>query len=105
MTETIYYTLLAVLTPRHGYAIIQYVHTLTKGRILLGTGTLYTMVGRLTTDGVIETLPGMDRKTYRITDIGKELLREETERLGKQFADGQNLLAGGVFMVQNLHQE
>lgn len=105
MTETIYYTLLAVLSPRHGYAIIQYVYALTKGRILLGTGTLYTMVGRLTTDGVIKTVPGMDRKTYQITDTGIELLREETGRLGKQFADGQNLLAGGVFMDQDIHQD
>lgn len=47
MTETTYYTLLSVIEPRHGYAIMQYVGELTGGRILLGTGTLYTMVGRL----------------------------------------------------------
>ena len=48
MTETTYYTLLAVMAPRHGYAIMQYVSSLTEGRIVLGTGTLYTMVGRRT---------------------------------------------------------
>ena len=57
MTETIYYTLLSVTVPRHGYAIMQYVSELTKGRIILGTGTLYTMVGRLVADGIIVTVP------------------------------------------------
>ena len=47
MTETTYYTLLAVTEPRHGYAIMQFVSELTEGRIRLGTGTLYTMTGRL----------------------------------------------------------
>ena len=61
MTETTYYTLLAVKTPRHGYAIMQYVNALTEGRITLGTGTLYTMVGRLTADGVIEVFPAVGR--------------------------------------------
>lgn len=95
MTETIYYTLLALTTPRHGYAIMQYVSTLTKGRIILGTGTLYTMVGRLTADGIIVTLPGHERKTYGLTDVGMELLKEETGRLEKQLADGRKVLIGG----------
>ena len=62
MTETTYYTLLAVTDKRHGYAIMQYVSDLTKGRIQLGTGTLYTMVGRLTTDGIIEIAPNEEGK-------------------------------------------
>lgn len=98
MTETTYYTLLSVIVPRHGYAIIQYVSRLTKGRIVLGTGTLYTMVGRLTADGVIEQVPQDGKKAYRITDIGMELLRTETERIEKQLADGKGILemGGGV---------
>ncbi len=101
MTETIYYTLLAVMYPRHGYAIIQYVDTLTKGRIILGTGTLYTMVGRLAADGVITTVPGSEKKTYRLTDAGMGL-RKETERLRMQLEDGQKILAGGVSAVLDM---
>lgn len=101
MTETTYYTLLAVLQPRHGYAIIQYVSVLTKGRILLGTGTLYTMLGRMTDDGVIVMMPESGRKAYQITEKGMELLQEETGRLEKQLADGRKILPGGVSMVQN----
>lgn len=99
MTETIYYTLLSVVTPRHGYAIMQHVSSLTKGRILLGTGTLYTMVGRLTSDGMIRVLPDSEKKTYQITDIGLELLWEETRRLELQLEDGRKILSGGVFPV------
>ncbi len=96
MTETTYYTLLSVMTPRHGYAIMQYVSGLTKGRIVLGTGTLYTMVGRLVADGVIVTVSGGEgKKSYQITDIGLELVRRETERLEKQLADGRSVINQG----------
>ena len=93
MTETTYYTLLAVMSKRHGYAIMQFVNDLTKGRIQLGTGTLYTMVGRLTTDGIIEIVPSEDgKKTYLITETGKQLLQMETERLEKQVDDGHSVI-------------
>jgi len=92
MTETTYYTLLAVTVPRHGYAIMQYVSELTKGRIVLGTGTLYTMVGRLAADGVIVTVPGNEKKAYKITETGRVLLLLETQRLVKQLEDGIGVL-------------
>lgn len=97
MTETTYYALLSVVFPKHGYAIMQYVSNLTRGRITLGTGTLYTMVGRLTADGIIRVIPDSDRKAYQITDIGLELLQEETRRLELQLADGRKSLSGGAF--------
>lgn len=94
MTETTYYTLLSVTVPRHGYAIMQYVSELTRGRIVLGTGTLYTMVGRLVADGVIVMVPNEEgKKAYQITDVGMSLLELETERLEKQLADGQQVLS------------
>lgn len=96
MTETIYYTLLAVTTPRHGYAIMQYVGKLTQDRLLLGTGTLYTMVGRLAADGVIQVLQKDGKKSYLLTSAGMELLGEETKRLSQQLTDGLKILSGGV---------
>lgn len=96
MTETTYYTLLAVTSPRHGYAIMQYVGKLTKGRLVLGTGTLYTMVGRLEADGVIEAFPLEGKKAYQITEEGAGLLLEETERLKKQLEDGRYVLGAEI---------
>lgn len=96
MTETTYYTLLAVTSPRHGYAIMQFVSELTKGRIQLGTGTLYTMVGRLVADHVIRIADNQDgKKSYQITQEGLELLLQETRRLGKQLEDGKVILEDG----------
>lgn len=92
MTETTYYTLLSVMVPRHGYAIMQYVGSLTQNRIVLGTGTLYTMVGRLAADGIISVSYAEGKKTYCITDAGLKLLREETGRLALQLEDGWNVL-------------
>lgn len=93
MTETTYYTLLAVIHPRHGYAIMQFVSELTHDRIKLGTGTLYTMVGRLTADGIIRIASNEDgKKAYQITQDGLELLRAETERLSIQLEDGKATL-------------
>ena len=95
MTETTYYTLLALSVPRHGYAIMQYVSGLTKGRIVLGTGTLYTMVGRLVADQVIAVVSGQEgKKTYQLTEKGQELLEIETRRLGNQLEDGRSVLEG-----------
>lgn len=96
MTETTYYTLLSVTVPRHGYAIMQYVNELTKGRIVLGTGTLYTMVGRLAADNMIATVPNEEgKKAYQITETGRKLLELETIRLGKQLKDGKQILDMG----------
>lgn len=93
MTETTYYTLLSVINPRHGYAIMQFVSELTRDRIKLGTGTLYTMVGRLTADGIIRIASNEDgKKAYQITQDGLALLQAETERLQKQLEDGREIL-------------
>ena len=95
MTETTYYTLLAVIEARHGYAIMQFVSNLTKERIKLGTGTLYTMVGRLTTDGLISIVDNdSGKKTYQITELGQELLGMETKRLQAQVENGVSVLEG-----------
>ena len=47
LTEAVYYILLALRKPNHGYGIIQEVERLTGGRVMLGAGTLY---------GAIQTL-------------------------------------------------
>lgn len=95
MTETTYYTLLAVISARHGYAIMQYVSELTNNRIKLGTGTLYTMIGRLTTDGLITLIDNdSGKKIYQITKLGIQLLNIETNRLQAQLENGRSLLGG-----------
>lgn len=95
MTETIFYTLLALLEPNHGYGIMKFVKELTEERVKLGTGTLYTMLGRLVEDQMIIVIKEVDgKKTYHITDVGREILLMEQERLMQQFENGKKILGG-----------
>ena len=92
MTESTYYTLLSLKEIRHGYAIMQYISELTQGRIQMGTGTLYTMLGRLVEDGLIRIImQENNKKTYEITEDGDELLRQEIKRLRCQLRNGEEV--------------
>ena len=84
MSETAYYILLSLNEPRHGYGIIKFVEELTNGRIVLGSGTVYGTLGKMSKDRLISVCDDKDRKTvYRITDDGKALLFFEIDRLKK----------------------
>ena len=47
LTEAVYYILLALRKPNHGYGITQEVQELTGGRVILGAGTLYGAINIL----------------------------------------------------------
>jgi len=68
---------------RHGYGIILDVAERTEGQLRLGTGTLYTAIGRLTTLGLIEDTGVEDgpRRHYHLTPLGKKVLQAEASRL------------------------
>jgi len=92
MTETTYYTLLALKEPRHGYAIMQFISELTKKRIQMGTGTLYTMLGRLVEDKLINIVSQDSiKKVYQITEQGHELMKIEIDRLTHQLENGEQI--------------
>lgn len=40
LTEVTFFILLSLYTPKHGYAIMQFIENETKGCLLLGAGTL-----------------------------------------------------------------
>lgn len=92
MTETTYYTLLSLKENRHGYAIMQFVSDLTENRIRMGTGTLYTMLGRLVEDEMIRIVSNENgKKVYHLTEQGEEILKMELERLRKQLKNGEDI--------------
>jgi len=90
LTESTFYILLS-LAPgkKHGYAIMKDVKDLSNERVSLSTSTLYTAVGRLLDQELIERLsddeqdagPGLPRKSYELTDLGKRVLEAESVRL------------------------
>ena len=71
MTEAMYYILLALLKPGHGYGMMQRIREISHGRMEMGPGTLYGVHNRMKKEGWI-TLEEQDarRKTYAITDAG-----------------------------------
>ena len=93
MSETMFYILLSLKQERHGYAIMQYVKELTKGRILLGAGTVYSSLGKLDSDGLIKPVREEDRrKIYAITPVGNEILHEEAARINELAMNIKELL-------------
>jgi DNA-binding PadR family transcriptional regulator len=75
----------------HGYGIMKEVEQLTAGAVRLSTGTLYGIIKRLLTDGLIresavEAARGGERRSYVLTPFGKEVARAEAARLEKTLA-------------------
>jgi DNA-binding PadR family transcriptional regulator len=86
MSETMIYILLSLKQERHGYAIMQHVKGLTKGRLILGAGTVYSSLGKLESDGLIGSAREEERrKIYVITPLGSKILREEIARITELF--------------------
>lgn len=95
LTEPMYYILLALLDECCGVDIMDLVEDLSRGRVRIGPGTLYTLLSRFEQESMIKEIQIQGRKRwYRITEKGKERLREEQERLRAQLADGERRLEG-----------
>ena len=94
LTEAIYYILLALQEPLHGYGIMQKTSSMSKGRLVPSAGTLYGAISNLLEKGWI--LPCGEssdtdgrRKLYQITEKGQEVLLAEFERLEELVENGR----------------
>ena len=97
LTEPMYYILLALTTPRHGYGIMQEVESRTSGRVRIGAGTLYNLLSRFEEENFITQISEENRrKTYGITDKGLGVLKDEYKRLRQLVSDGKDILEGIV---------
>ena len=95
LTEATYYILLSLVTPRHGYGIMQLTEELSGGRVHLAAGTLYGALKALCAKGWIIQLPAEDesrRKEYRLTEKGVHVLRSEVARLRELADNGEKIL-------------
>ncbi|MEL7567995.1 MAG: PadR family transcriptional regulator [Dehalobacterium sp.] len=89
MTEAMYYILLALMNPNHGYQLMAAIEQVSKGRIKMGPGTLYGVLTRLQKDKLIIILNDDGRrKTYAITEDGRSALKTEYKRLKDMIQDG-----------------
>jgi DNA-binding PadR family transcriptional regulator len=83
LTETVYYILLALVEPAHGYAVMQKVEELSGGQVRLAAGTLYGAVETLQAKGYIGLIPSTDsrRKVYGLTQAGMHILSADAQRM------------------------
>lgn len=95
LTEAIFYILLTVRTPNHGYGIIQDVSEMTTGRVTLGPGTLYGAINSMLTKGWIrlysEDKESRKKKEYLITNTGKEVFQNEVKRLNELIKNAKKM--------------
>jgi DNA-binding PadR family transcriptional regulator len=92
LTPAVFHILLALADrERHGYGIMQDIAARTGGTIRMGPGTLYGSIKRMLADGLIEESgerpdPELDderRRYYRLTELGRSVLRAEAVRLDR----------------------
>ena len=92
ITETMFYVLMAFSQgPMCGVDVADYVEKQTRGRVILGAATLYTILGRFEKDKWIEEI-GVEwrKRTYRITGKGLCAYEQEVERLQLCIQDAQD---------------
>lgn len=90
LTEPMYYILISLLEERCGVDIMAAVDEVSKGRVKVGPGTLYALLGKFEKEDMIRETEVVGRKrSYIITSKGLEILKEEYERLMTLIKDGE----------------
>jgi len=86
MTEPVLLILTSLADqPRHGYALLKDIESLSGGRVRMSTGTLFGALPRLLEDGWIERFELEDtsrqKQAYRLTAFGRRQLQQELDRM------------------------
>jgi len=106
LTPRVFHILLALVDEeQHGYRIMKEVETRSGGKVRIGPGTLYEAIQRLVKNRLIEEsserpdaeMDDQRRRYYRLTELGRNVLRAESERLAALvgFAHSKNLVREG----------
>ena len=97
LTEAVFYILLSLYSPMHGYGIMQNVKDLSNDRVNLGPGTLYGAINTLLEKNWIQSIHSEKdsrKKEYEITELGKSVLIDELNRLEELIANGKRIVGG-----------
>lgn len=91
LTEPMFYVLMSFLRrDMCGTEITEFVERRTRGRVRLGPGTLYTLLAKFQDEGFIqETEVDGRKRTYRLTDQGRQAYHEELDRIRACVLDGE----------------
>lgn len=92
LTETMFYVLMAFRRRALcGTEAAAFVAQKTKGRVNMGPGTLYTILGKFQEEGFLTEIAVEGRKrTYQLTEAGEQRYQEEVTRLRACVADAES---------------
>jgi len=94
LTEAVYYILISLKEPMHGYGIMKNVLELSNGRVNLAAGTLYGAINTMIEKKWISATSNdmLRKKEYQITDLGVSVLESEIERLRELLMNGNKIM-------------
>ena len=96
LTEQMFYVLLCLREECCGMDILDRVPAMTHGRVRVGSGTLYTLLEQFSEAGMIrQTRAEGRRRSYLLTEKGRQMLEEEYRRLCAQAADYRRIFGEG----------
>ncbi len=88
LTEQMFYILLCLKDECSGIDILERVPQITKGRVSVGSGTLYNLLEQFLEEEMIsETKVEGRKRSYILTPRGKSRLDEEYQRIFAQAVD------------------
>lgn len=88
LTKQMFYVLLCLKTECYGLDILNRIPAMTNGRVSVGSGTLYHLLEQFLDAGMIaETKVEGRKRTYLITEKGKDMLAAEDSRIVAQAQD------------------
>ena len=97
LTEQMFYILLCLNEECRGMDILDMIRTLTEGRVTIGSGTLYDLLELFVKEEIIrETKAEGRRRSYIITEKGRQMLDKEYQRLQQQAADYDRIYRKGA---------
>lgn len=96
MTETGFYILFCLQKEMHGYNIGQKVKQMTGGDINISPGTMYGSLSKFEKDDLIRFVKEEEkRKSYIITNLGKEILAIELRRIERLYKNSKGEISDG----------
>lgn len=94
LTDSAFYILSSLIEEKHGYLIMKTIEEHTSNRVTIGPASLYTTLKKLLIAELVELSSDADKnkKVYRITNKGREMLEKEIERKKQMVKFAQKFL-------------
>ncbi len=94
LTDSAFYILSSVIEEKHGYLIMKSIEQFTNNEVVIGPATLYTTLKKLLEAELVKLSSDTDdnKKVYKITNKGREMLIKEIERKKQMVRFAENFL-------------